>query len=129
MTETLCSKCQNEPRIPGQRWGRVCRAAYMRGWRKSEAGLACTERDRPRNGVRAKARHAVATGVLTPQPCEICGAEPAEKHHENYAKPLVVEWLCKRCHCALHRLERQWRQRLIEIVRRETIGAERFHES
>lgn len=34
MTDSLCSKCQNEPRIPGQRWGRGCRALYMRQWRK-----------------------------------------------------------------------------------------------
>lgn len=35
MTDSLCTKCQNEPRIPGQRWGRKCRAEYMRDWRKA----------------------------------------------------------------------------------------------
>lgn len=34
MTEGLCTKCQKEFRIPGQRWGRGCRALYMRSWRK-----------------------------------------------------------------------------------------------
>lgn len=37
MTERLCSKCQNEPRTAGQRWGKKCRAAYQRQWRKGAA--------------------------------------------------------------------------------------------
>lgn len=34
MTESLCTKCQNEPRAPGQRWGKRCRADYQKLWRK-----------------------------------------------------------------------------------------------
>lgn len=28
----LCSKCGNEERIPGQRWGRNCFATYQKGY-------------------------------------------------------------------------------------------------
>jgi hypothetical protein len=35
MTDRPCTKCQNEPASPGQRWGKKCRAEYMRDWRKA----------------------------------------------------------------------------------------------
>lgn len=28
-----CSKCRDEPRAPGQRWGKRCHAEYMKTWR------------------------------------------------------------------------------------------------
>jgi hypothetical protein len=31
-------------------------------------------------------------------PCSVCGAEPTEAHHQDYAKPLDVQWLCKSHH-------------------------------
>lgn len=33
---TVCSKCRQEPRVPGQRWGKKCRAAYMRDLRRRQ---------------------------------------------------------------------------------------------
>ena len=41
------------------------------------------------------------TGRLTPQPCEICG-EQGEAHHDDYAKPLEVRWLCHLHHMRRH---------------------------
>lgn len=40
-------------------------------------------------------------GVLQRQPCERCGAK-AEKHHEDYRRPLMVRWFCRHCHLKLH---------------------------
>lgn len=49
------------------------------------------------------AKNAVARGKLVPQPCERCGSEKhVEKHHEDYARPLDVRWLCRGCHKAEH---------------------------
>lgn len=31
--ETLCTKCNAEPRRKGQRYGKKCHAEYQRGWR------------------------------------------------------------------------------------------------
>lgn len=45
---------------------------------------------------------AQSRGKLRPQPCRRCGAEPAEKHHLDYEKPLDVEWLCHPCHRQEH---------------------------
>lgn len=41
-------------------------------------------------------------GVLKRKPCEVCGGvENLERHHEDYAKPLQVEWLCRTHHLQL----------------------------
>lgn len=37
MSKALCSKCDAEPRVPGQRWGRACRAQEKRDARKRAA--------------------------------------------------------------------------------------------
>lgn len=45
-------------------------------------------------------------GKLIRQTCDRCG-EKAQKHHPDYAKPLAVVWLCIKCHCNLHKAERE----------------------
>ncbi len=46
---------------------------------------------------------AVSERRLEREPCEICGDEPALAHHDNYADPLSVKWLCSSCHKLMHR--------------------------
>jgi DNA-binding XRE family transcriptional regulator len=45
---------------------------------------------------------AIRDGVIVRQPCEVCGAEPAHGHHDDYDKPLELRWLCPTHHKALH---------------------------
>lgn len=52
---------------------------------------------------RKKLARAVEKGLITKWPCEVCGDEKAEAHHEDYNKPLDVKWLCKKHHMVLHR--------------------------
>ena len=56
-----------------------------------------------RNRVRSKTRRAVAKGVIEKRPCENCGSLEAEIHHYDYNRPMLVSWLCKKCHAEWHR--------------------------
>ena len=50
---------------------------------------------------------AIAAGKLTrPSICESCFNERfTEGHHEDYSKPLDVDWLCKKCHREIDKRE------------------------
>lgn len=51
-------------------------------------------------------RDAIRCGTLVRSSCEVCGSDSAEGHHDDYTKPLVVRWLCKKHHTEHHRLAR-----------------------
>jgi len=55
-----------------------------------------------------KARHAlrraVKSGRLKRGPCAVCGTRvDVHAHHDDYAAPLAVVWLCRQHHHELHR--------------------------
>jgi len=90
---------------------------YMKKqWEIDPKGMAKKQRDRPGynkkkgNKEKMKARYildnAVRSGkIKKPSVCSQCGsALRVEAHHPNYAFPLKVIWLCRRCHRALDRL-------------------------
>lgn len=45
---------------------------------------------------------AVQEGRLVRQPCEVCGEARAVAHHDDYARPLAVRWLCRQHHQEWH---------------------------
>lgn len=51
---------------------------------------------------------ALRAGGLVRQPCVICGEPKSHGHHEDYARPLDVVWLC-----AIHH---RWRHTYGETV-------------
>jgi uncharacterized protein with PIN domain len=84
------------------------------GWRERERERGRTRDHKPAtNGtIRRRARTAVSNAVrdgrMTPaDACEDCGHDyrhhRREAHHEDYMKPLEVEWLCSLCHGRRHR--------------------------
>ena len=46
--------------------------------------------------------NAIRAGTVSRRPCETCGKQNAEAHHNDYNKPLVVRWLCKKHHIECH---------------------------
>lgn len=48
-------------------------------------------------------KRAIDTGRLIAKPCEECGSEVVEAHHDDYSKPLDVRWLCVAHHRQHHK--------------------------
>lgn len=61
-----------------------------------------------RNVIQRRAWNIIADAVrtrelVTPLYCERCGKQcRLDAHHEDYSKPLEVEWLCASCHSLRH---------------------------
>jgi len=45
--------------------------------------------------------NAIRDGRLERQPCEVCSMK-AQAHHDDYRRPLVVRWLCRKHHLEHH---------------------------
>ena len=67
--------------------------------RKLKYAAECPEKEHAVSMV----HNAIVKGTLVRQPCEECGCEPAQGHHDDYSKPLEVRWLCRTHHARLHR--------------------------
>ena len=81
---------------------------------KSEAGIKSGNKAKQlwidRNPIKRNAsiiaRNAVRDGrLIKPSVCEVCESEPRilHGHHDDYALPLVVRWLCPACHTKWHK--------------------------
>ena len=58
---------------------------------------------RERNLEKRKA-HAIARRIALPEACQQCGASgKLHRHHPDYSKPKLVEFLCPSCHGRVHR--------------------------
>lgn len=56
--------------------------------------------------TKLRAREAVRVAIrngLKKSPCLYCGDKNTEAHHEDYSKPLGVEWYCFKHHRELHK--------------------------
>jgi hypothetical protein len=74
-----------------------------RGARQSTTDLQ-SYRERYPDAYRAHTAvsNAVRDGRLKKEPCLFCNDERVHGHHRDYSEPLVVIWLCARCHHRLH---------------------------
>lgn len=48
--------------------------------------------------AREKLAKAVSSGKIKRGKCQVCGKENAHAHHEDYSKPLDVQWFCRDHH-------------------------------
>lgn len=72
------------------------RARRAAGWREDPV------KKHARNVLHAALRR----GYIKREPCEVCAAEPAQAHHDDYEQPLAVRWLCRPHHEEHHARER-----------------------
>lgn len=97
----LCSRCKERESLPTNCYCRECRNAWMR-----ENRPALTPKGRVQLNASAYLHVYVKRGKVAKGPCEVCGTRAlVEGHHEDYARPLVVRWLCRKHHADLHRIE------------------------
>jgi hypothetical protein len=115
-----CKECQKSNSKENYRKNMDRRVVYecLREQRPSrKAKKALYQRNRRRlnpekyhaNGA---VNNAVRDGRLYRQPCSMCGAPKAQAHHEDYLKPLDVDWLCRSCHLSKHG-KRAWDKRIL----------------
>lgn len=98
-----CSRCGKSNDRPKQSYCRACHAAYMREHRPAHSELSAQER--LKSNARAYANVYQTRGKLVRKPCSECGFAKAEKHHNDYRKPLQVQWVCRPCHLRLHAID------------------------
>lgn len=80
--------------------------------------------ERKKYGARLLANIAQQYGFIEKQPCEKCGFEHAEKHHDDYDKPLDIRWLCRLCHTEQHEDERaEAEAEVVAVLKRFLMGA------
>jgi hypothetical protein len=82
--------------------------AYSQTGQGRDARRVCQLNQWLRNPKKMAARQAVraalSVGFLVKQPCEECGATVGvQAHHEDYDRPLDVNWLCVKDHNQRHR--------------------------
>ena len=105
-----CKECQKE--YDKQRLKDPKRMKMRRDYQKTEAGKIAHNRATKKwseaNTVKRAAHiligNAVRDGRITKKPCEKCGiTSPVHAHHDDYAKPMEVRWLCDTDHNEWHR--------------------------
>ncbi len=84
----------------------LARLAYS----KTEAGLIAGARAKKKyiesNPVKRRAHNITSNAIrdrkLFKEPCEVCSNNMVHAHHDDYAKPLNVRWLCPVHHQEWH---------------------------
>lgn len=75
-----------------------------RGRERGNAGKrAYIERNPLKRAAHIMCGNAIRDGRINRLPCEICGNEVAQAHHDDYSKPLDVRWLCTTHHAEWHK--------------------------
>jgi hypothetical protein len=115
--DSYCNECKrNKSRVISESKGKLphnmeaiikkttCLSCFENG--KNEHCIDCAillnEERKFRAAVRRFTRSNIKYGVLKRKPCEVCGAEEVEAHHDNYEKALDIRWLCRQHHREYH---------------------------
>lgn len=92
---------------------KACQAKYQVRYRKTKAGklsqIKSIVKYKSANPVKIKAKAAINNAIRDgrmerPAACSECpSTSNIQGHHDDYALPLVVRWLCQLCHGAWHK--------------------------
>ncbi len=117
-----CKECTKKDVAENYRANRDYYAEYERQrFQRPERKAAALEYQRRRRdrspdkyAAHSAVSNAVRDGRLVRKPCEVCGSEKSQAHHDDYSRPLDVRWLCR-----THHLEHHGKQ---AYPQREAIG-------
>jgi hypothetical protein len=56
----------------------------------------------PKGKAWAAVNRALRSGALARKPCEVCSHITSQAHHDDYARPLDIRWLCRSHHRQHH---------------------------
>ncbi len=108
----VCKNCNTElaRKYRATSHGRLANQRAIRRYRSTSKGKEAVSRVNKQMGVtyrhkekaRKKARYALKTGKIVKLPC-FCGNKTVEMHHFDYSQPLVIHWVCRSCHAAIHK--------------------------
>lgn len=101
-----------------QSYCQECLSGYVRGWLQTPEGRGRHRKSLARSYARYPERvaarrvvsQAIARGHMTKGLCQFAGRDclgPVQAHHEDYSKPLEVQWLCRRHHTQADRARRE----------------------
>jgi len=108
MTGALPRWCWTHQRIEcsslRRHTGARCHAHPMHGGPTCRAHASRHPDHEAWNRAHQEVSAAVRDGrLIAPDACELCGsAKYLNAHHEDYARPLDVLWLCQSCHARVH---------------------------
>lgn len=109
MVDGRVNKCKECNKID-VRENRMVKVEYYRAYdraRGNRQGYQYTKeyRERYPNKYRAHAivNSAIKRKKLFSQPCDVCGSEETQAHHDDYFKPLNVRWMCAAHHSQWHK--------------------------
>ena len=74
---------------------------------KHRRQAAWRERNQLKVWAHSAVQSALRRGIISKQPCEVCGAEESEAYHPDHRNALDVKWLCRRHHKEHHAIEKR----------------------
>lgn len=96
---------RNDPRVKERQ------KIYAKSDKGKAAGNKAKKKYIEKNLIKRAAKTIVGNAVrdgklIKPKACESCGATPnrLHGHHDDYARPLDVRWLCPGCHNKWHKI-------------------------
>lgn len=118
--ESRCIKCKSEeakvryiqkcmdPNFAPNGWIGKTNCPNCGKVKETRAQKRCISCKEKINAIKYFARHSVKNamrrGEMIKMPCEVCKTtEDIQAHHDDYTKPLIVRWLCRKHHSEYHK--------------------------